>query len=191
VGKGIGKVASKYSSALLATVESELGKSEQASGKTPAQEAALRLEELALTLDGSRDLQNALISPMFSEKERIAALGGICDAMGLPEIVKKFLKVVAKRGRLGFLKEIALSFSELADKAASIVVVEVVTARPITNDEQAEISSSLGRMVEGRLEFNWIVDSSILGGMLVRYAGNVLDGTLKSRLGRVERSLLQ
>ena len=89
------------------------------------------------------------------------------------------------------LGEISQAFSELADKAAEVVGVEVTTARQVQGDEQAQIASSLAQAISGRLQFEWSVDPSILGGMLVKYSGSVLDGTIKSSLMRVEQSLLQ
>jgi F-type H+-transporting ATPase subunit delta len=192
VGKGISKVASKYARALLRSVEEKLGAEvNQSTGKTKAQELAVKLESLALAFQTNRDLHNALLSPMFSEAERLSALTALAKAMELPELVQKFLRIVGERGRLVLIGEISLAFTEFADRSAQVVVVEVVTARAITPSEQAEVSQSLAKMIEGRLEYRFTVDPEILGGMLVRYAGNVLDGTLRSRLQQVERTLLQ
>lgn len=192
MGKGISKVASKYARALLRSVEERIGEElDQRSGRTPAQELAVKLESLAVAFQTNRDLHNALLSPMFSEAERLSALGALAKAMELPELVQRFLKIVGERGRLVLIGEISLAFTEFADRAARVVVVEVVTARPITPPEQAEVSESLAKMISGRLDYRWTVDPEILGGMLVRYNGNVLDGTLKSRLQQVERTLLQ
>lgn len=193
MAKGIGKIASKYARAFLFNVEREFGGNAagRSSGKTPAQEVAAQLETLAINFDSNRDLHNALLSPMFNEEQRLSALLALATAMELPEVAKKFLKLLFQRGRIPLLGEVAAAFTELADRAAAIVVVEVVTARPISTEEQGEITASLGRLISGRLEFQWNTDPEILGGMLVRYGGNILDGTLKSRLERVERSLLQ
>lgn len=192
MGKGISKVASKYARALLRSVEEKLGAEvNQSTGKTKAQELAVKLESLALAFQTNRDLHNALLSPMFSEAERLSALTALAKAMELPELVQKFLRIVGERGRLVLIGEISLAFTEFADRSAQVVVVEVVTARAITPSEQAEVSQSLAKMIEGRLEYRFTVDPEILGGMLVRYAGNVLDGTLRSRLQQVERTLLQ
>lgn len=191
MAKGISKIASKYARAFLFNVEREFGITVKSSGKTPAQEIGEQLESLALSFDTNKDLHNALLSPMFNEEQRLGALQAVATAVGLPELGRKFLKLVFKRGRLPLLGEIAAAYVELADRAAAVVVVEVVTARQISSDEQGEISASLTKIINGRLEFQWEIDPSILGGMLVRYGGNILDGTLRSRLQGVERSLIQ
>ncbi len=191
MAKGISKIASKYARAFLFNVEREFGTSIKIGGKTPAQEIAVQLESLASSFDTNRDLHNALLSPMFSEEQRQAALQAVAGALGLPELGKKFLTLLLRRGRLPLLSEVAAAFTELADKAAAVVLVEVVTARPISADEQGEITASLTKLINGRLEFEWQIDPKILGGMLVRYGGNVLDGTLRSRLHGVEQSLMQ
>ena len=202
MGKGVGKIASKYARALLASVERDLGvglktqdgKTPTADGapeKSPAQQIAEKLGNLADSFTNDRDLHNALLSPMFPEVQRISALKALSDLFELPTIVQNFLKLMFVRGRLSSLKEVAAAFSELADKSAAVVLVEVVTARPVFQDEQFQIASSLAKGIMGRLEFQWSVDPSILGGMLIKYSGSVLDGTVRSSLMRVEQSLLQ
>jgi len=196
VGKGVGKIASKYARALLSSVENELGvqatgEGVTGEGRTPAQNLASDLSLLAQSFNSDRDLHNALLSPMFPEAQRISALKALSDAYGLPPMIKNFLKLMFERGRLPALGEVSQAFSELADKAAKVVVVEITTARSVGNEEQAQIATSLSRAISGRLQFEWSVDPSILGGMLVKYSGSVLDGTIKSSLMRVEHSLLQ
>ncbi len=191
MGKAVGKIASKYARALLASVERELGFGTDGADKTPAQDLAVKLSDFSDAFTKDKDLHNALLSPMFPEAQRASALNSLCALFELPKSSTNFIKLMFERGRLPLLSEVSQAFSELADRAANVVAVEVITAHEVTTDEQSKIAESLKKTIPGKLQFQWTIDSEILGGMLVRYAGFILDGTVRSSLNRVGQSLLQ
>lgn len=188
MAKRAGKLATRYARALLAAVENEQGK---ASLPTPAQEAAAQLKDFAALWRREKGLAVSLQNPMFEKGERLDALTEIAKKAGLADILVRFLRVCFERDRIGQIVEIAAAFAEAADAAANLVQVEVTTAREVTSQEQQSIEQSLARQLQGNLSFHWRHDAAILGGLIVRYAGKVLDGSLGGRLARVEEKLLQ
>ena len=62
--------------------------------------------------------------------------------------------------------------------------VEVVSAMPLTAAEQKKVQSSIGAD-----EFEFSVDPSILGGLIVRWSGGMVDGSVRSQLNELARSL--
>lgn len=62
--------------------------------------------------------------------------------------------------------------------------VEVVTAMPLSADEQQQAKASLG---VGEVTFS--VDPAILGGMIVRSADKVIDGSVRSNLNNLAARL--
>ena len=62
--------------------------------------------------------------------------------------------------------------------------VEVVSAMPLTDAEQKKVQSSIGA---DETEFS--VDPAILGGLIVRWAGGIVDGSVRSQLNELARSL--
>ena len=62
--------------------------------------------------------------------------------------------------------------------------VEVVSAMPLTAAEQKQITSELGAD-----EAEFAVDPSILGGLIVRWSGGMVDGSVRSQLNELARSL--
>ncbi len=195
MGKGVGKIASKYARALLQSVEAQLGRDRIRNAEggevTPAQSVAASLDAFTNTFYTDKDLNNALLSPTYPEKQRVAAIQSVSSAMGLQPVVGQFLQLLFERGRIGLLDEVNVAFKELADRAAEVVVVEVITAKPVSSDEMGQISSSLAKSISGKLDFQWTVEPEIIGGMLVRYAGNILDGTIRSSLSKVQQSITQ
>ena len=62
--------------------------------------------------------------------------------------------------------------------------VEVVSAMPLTDAEQKKVQSSIGAD-----ETEFMVDPSILGGLIVRWSGGMVDGSVRSQLNELARSL--
>lgn len=62
--------------------------------------------------------------------------------------------------------------------------VEVVSAMPLTAAEQKQVQSSIGAD-----ETEFTVDPSILGGLIVRWSGGMVDGSVRSQLNELARSL--
>ncbi|MCY3779238.1 MAG: F0F1 ATP synthase subunit B [Chloroflexi bacterium] len=62
--------------------------------------------------------------------------------------------------------------------------VEVVSAMPLTAAEQKKVQAEVGA---DEAEFS--VDPSILGGLIVRWSGGMVDGSVRSQLSQMARSL--
>ena len=62
--------------------------------------------------------------------------------------------------------------------------VEVVSAMPLTVTEQRKIKSEVGAD-----EAEFTVDPAILGGLVVRWSGGMVDGSVRSQLNGLARSL--
>lgn len=187
MAKDYTKLASRYARALLRTVERELG---SAGSPTPAQHVARSLSEFAAVWTREEELSSSIVNPMFEKGQRLEALITVAKLAELPEVARRFLRVVFERERIAALPEIAETFRQKADEAAGVVQVEVSVARPVDAEEVRNIESGLAQQISGRLEFHWSVDPALIGGMVVRYQGKVLDGSLSGRLERIERQLM-
>jgi F-type H+-transporting ATPase subunit b len=62
--------------------------------------------------------------------------------------------------------------------------VEVVSAMPLTAAEQEKVQSEVGAE-----EADFIVDPAILGGLIVRWSGGMVDGSVRARLNQIASSL--
>jgi len=187
LAKNVGKLASRYARALLRAVDTELGTN---GSPTPAQDVARVLNEFAEVWSSGRELSGSMLNPMFEKRERLAALLKIAENAGLPDIARRFLRVVFERDRIAALPEIAKAFGEQADASAGVLQVDILVAKEVDQEEARSIESSLGQHIPGTLEFRWSVEPSLIGGMIVNYDGKVLDGSLNGRIERIERSLL-
>lgn len=157
-----------------------------ATGDVDAVDAGLR--EVAETVRGNVQLRDVLADESVTGEKKRAVLAELFSADVAPEVVA-IAGLAVERGYVVSLGQIAERFSEVAESERGIVVADVTTAVPLTDDLRGSItdklSASLGRPVTLRER----VDGSILGGIKINVAGRVLDGSLSSQLDAVRATL--
>ena len=186
MAKNAGKLARRYAKAFLSIV----GEGQGANGQTAAQDAAAALMSFSNVWESDDDLPLYFLNPMVPVNDRRDVLEKVAQEAGLPEMAVTFLTALIERDRLGALPEIALAFSEIADEAAGAIKVELITARPIDDAERVELEQMVAQLTDGTPEFNWLVDEDLIGGVEIRFGGKVIDGSIRGRLQRIERSLV-
>ena len=186
MAKKVGKLASRYAKALLFACEQELGTD---GSPSPAQKIAEELKQVVSIWEADKVLSQAITSPMFAFEQRAKALEALSKELKLSKQAERFLSLLFERGRISALSEMVSAFSVEADKSAEVVRVEVITARVIPFEESKGIEKAIKEKIGGRPVFNWEIDPEIIGGMVLKFGGHILDGSLKGRLKRIERDL--
>ena len=102
----------------------------------------------------------------------------------------KFLMVLLDRDRINLLKSVIANYLELVYETASIKMVEVSTAFPFTKLQKNTLIQKLKELTNAR-EIRLIinVDSSLIGGFLIKSESRVLDFTVKNQLEKLAKHL--
>ena len=128
-----------------------------------------------------------LNSPTLSKEER---RGMIDEAFGtLSENLRNLLKLLSDK-RMAHLYPAALSgFTAEYDLYMGILRVDAITVNPLTQEQSARLCQKLEAKTGKKVVINNIIDASILGGIKLRYDGIQLDGSIKTRLDNLAKSL--
>jgi len=97
-------------------------------------------------------------------------------------------RLLTKR-RLSMLPDIADEYQHLLDNYHATVRAEVTTAIPLDDEDELRLSQRLSDMIGKKVILEPIVDPSIIGGIVVRVDGKVLDGSIRSKLAALKREL--
>jgi len=109
----------------------------------------------------------------------------------IPGLVLRFLLVVIEKRRQSLIHEIARQYAELVDVARGRIRAEVVLARDADEKLRAEIVERLEHRLGRTVLASFRVDPSLLGGIVVRAGGEVLDGSLARRYVGLRRRLME
>ena len=186
MAKRAGKLARRYAQALLNVARNDFG----AGRERELLDFAKNLNEFSTAVTANHELHATLISPMFERGGRGRVVAEVARYAGLSDLGVRILQIVFERDRIAYLPQITAAFVELAAKDAKIVDVAITVSAALSNEERGQVETTLRGCISGNPEFRWIVDPKILGGMIVRYDGKVVDGSIGGKLNRLEHELL-
>lgn len=165
-------VPGRYASALF----------ELASDEKSTDVVGQQLQAFGAAIEASDDLKRLVRSPVFSSDDQLAAIEAVAAATGAKGAALNFLKLVARNRRLAALPDMIAAYATLLSQSKGETAGEVISAEPLTpaqlKDLKAALKSSLGRDVA----LSTKVDSSILGGLIVKVGSRMMDNSLKTKL---------
>jgi F-type H+-transporting ATPase subunit delta len=108
----------------------------------------------------------------------------------LDPLVRNLLYTLLQGGDLSRLGEVVASLRARLQRAETgPVPVEVVTATPLAEDQRQALETRLAGQYGANLAYEYRVDPTILGGMIVRVGDKLIDGSVASRLAALKQTL--
>ena len=127
-------------------------------------------------------------SPEWSAADLAGLITGVAGAK-LDAGMQNFVRVLAENHRLLLLPEIAAHYEVLRSAVENTIDVEVVSAVPLDTAQADRLEKALSTRLKRRVRMQNSVDSTLLGGAVVRAGDLVIDGSLKGRLERLATNL--
>ena len=93
------------------------------------------------------------------------------------------------KGRLAMIGDIADEYQRLLDSYRGIEQAEVISAIPLDDEHRLMLGEHLGAVVGKKVVVRSEVDSSLIGGIIARVGGKLLDGSTRSKLTALKREL--
>jgi F-type H+-transporting ATPase subunit delta len=97
--------------------------------------------------------------------------------------------LLVTRGRLSMIGDIADEYQRLLDSYHGIERAEVTTAITLDDKEKQKLEEQLAVVVGKKVVLEPKVDSSLIGGIVVRVGGKLLDGSTYSKLMALKKAL--
>jgi len=146
-------------------------------------------QNLEIFLNEAVELTNYLNNPVVNSDAKSEILTKTLESQINAETFK-FLMILVKRDRINLLKSVITSYLELVYETASIKTIEVLTAAAFTNSQKNMLIQKLKELTnarEIRLMIN--VDSSLIGGFLIKTQSKVIDFSIKNQLQKLAKHL--
>ena len=154
-------------------------------------EVRAELENLGSLFAGSRELRDALLTPLHPADERKAALRAIGDGASASPLVQNFISYLIDQRRLIDFGAIVEAYGELADGAEGLVTAQVVSASPLDDRRQDRLRRALTERTGQEVRLEIEVDPTLIGGAIAKVGDLVFDGSLRTQLGQLRSNLKQ
>ncbi|MFH1032675.1 MAG: ATP synthase F1 subunit delta [Chloroflexota bacterium] len=146
------------------------------------------LNKLAI-LSMDADLLALFENPKLRFEDKASILSG--QFKDINPLALNMVNILVARDMLNIVGEISEEYQHLLDSYHNIEPAEVVTAVPLDDAEKAKLSTRLEAIIGKKIAIKAEVDSSLLGGIIVRAGGKLLDGSTRHRLQALKEELVK
>jgi F-type H+-transporting ATPase subunit delta len=147
------------------------------------------LETLGSALVDSKEFGELVESPLVSREEAGKAFAALAPQLGLDAITANFLGVLARNGRTSQLRPVIRSFKRLAAEHRGETTAEIVSARPLNDDQVAALKAQLRTRAGRDVNIDATVDPNILGGIVVKLGSQRIDASIRTKLNRLAQAM--
>jgi F-type H+-transporting ATPase subunit delta len=159
----------------------------EANGETKA--VVDQARDLLSLWRGSAELRQAMASPVLETEGKKAVLSQLFAEQLSPSFLN-LLKLLADRGRIGYLDAVLERLLELYREQNSIALATVTSAEPLSPEQRSSLAEKV-KQVAGteQVEIDLLVDPALIGGFVLRVGSKVIDASLSGQVRRLGLAL--
>jgi len=147
------------------------------------------LDTLTDLVLGDAQLGRVLFTPLHPRAERRGVLGELVEQLELSKELQVFSMLLVDQNRTGYLPAIRDVLRELVEQAAGRVTAQLISARPLAQDEVERLREALSQRVNAEVKLELDVDESLIGGVIARIGDLMLDGSVRTQLDSLSMNL--
>jgi len=144
------------------------------------------LEEIVGAV-GDAEFVGLLENPKLPSRDKARLLSG--RLAGVNPKALNLVRLLLAKGGLGIIGDVAGEYQRLLDSCRGIEVAEVITAVPLDDEDKLKLAESLGDVVGKKVVLESEVDPGLIGGIVARIGGKLLDGSTRSKLIALKKEL--
>ncbi|HEY6377113.1 MAG TPA: ATP synthase F1 subunit delta [Edaphobacter sp.] len=149
-----------------------------------------QLNDFNDTLADSDALREVLANPAIPSDEKLKVIDAIAARVNMLPQVRNFLAVIMDNQRLSELTEIVAEYHAVVDEESGVAEAEITSARPLNDQDRAELESQVAKLAGGRVRTTYRQDATLLGGAVVRLGSTVYDGSIRAQLQQLKQKLV-
>ena len=148
---------------------------------------AAQLQTVKRILSENPKYVQLLDTPALAKEEKLALVDRAFASLN--GNLLNLIKILCEKHAVYQFSRMADSYAVLYDESRGIERVEAVTAVAMQKQQLAAMTKKLESLTGKTVIIRNTVDPSILGGVILRYAGTQLDGSVRARLEGFEKAL--
>ena len=168
------RVANRYAKAILSVAQNN----------NTTSKIQIEMNQIAVVIATSPDLNSALRSPIVKMSEKITVLDHVFSNSSSE--VKALFKTLAKNKRIDLLDLIAQEYNRLFHQLNNKEKATVTTAVPITPALEEKVLKKLKSLSTKEISLTKIVDETILGGFILRLGDQQYNASISKQLNELK-----
>lgn len=127
--------------------------------------------------------------PSVGDTERAELLQRVFQDK-LQPLLAHFLEVLAAKGKLGHLDQIADAYDDLLDEQLGKIEVDVTVAQQLSPEQLEDVRRKVSTALSKDAVVHQYVDESIIGGLILRVQDKLIDASVKTQIQKLKEQLL-
>jgi F-type H+-transporting ATPase subunit delta len=140
-----------------------------------------------VTLSQDAAFASALENPKIRLEDKVKVLAE--KLTGVSPLALNLASLLTARGIFSLAGGISEGYQRFVDSYHGIEQAEVLTAVPLDDSDKQMLTERLSSITGKKVVMKSEVDSAILGGLVARIGGKLLDGSTRSKLAALKNAL--
>ena len=134
------------------------------------------------------ELAEVMGNPRFSLENKMKLLQKQFE--GVNPKALNLIYILTKNSNFNLIKSIYCDYQILMEQYKGIAKASVTTAVAMDDKQKANVAERLSKLTGKKVEISVIVDPQIIGGMIARVDGKIIDGSTRSQLATLNSNLI-
>jgi len=149
-------------------------------------ESLLRIKDLLLK---HPEITHLLLNSTIGQAEKEDFLDKVLPEE-MPALIHHFLKLLVRKGRFNEFSLIQNEFHRLTEEKKGIQEVLAISASPLESRVESKIKNLLEKKLSRKIRLATETDTSLIGGLILRFGGREIDASYKNRLWEIKQKLM-
>ena len=147
------------------------------------------LRQIASLFDQSTELRRVWENPAVPVEQKRKLLDVIVQRDGIDRQVRNLIAVLIDHRRLRFLPRIVEQLEKELDSRMGFAEAQISSARELGGTEKQALEAQIAKTTGKKVRATYGLDSSLLGGAVVRIGSTIYDGSVKGQLERIKEAI--
>lgn len=148
-------------------------------------------KRLVASFNAQPELNATMANPFVSDADKQALLRTAAGVTDDDAVFDDMVKLLVANHRIDCVRDIALAYLRLYRKAHEIYKVEVVSAAPLSPDEDKRLRAIIESHLNGAgMEYETRVSPDLIGGFVVDIDSERLDASVRNQLEQLRLTLI-
>ena len=147
------------------------------------------LSEVTNAISENPDIEGFFVNPVIKIPDKKEVLQKSFEGK-VDEEIYNFLDLLIDKNRIFLLGSIKSLFEQKIAEKQNILNVEAQTVIPLDEDMRGKLAEKLEKITGKNINIINVIDESIIGGVILRFGGNVIDGSVQTQLKKIQKQLI-
>lgn len=142
-------------------------------------------------LSESREFRGLFENPVFSTEEKARILRQLSDRLNLSEDIVRLILRLSEDRIISALPELINAATAIYLEKKKRAKAVVMTSIDTKGRHNARLASSLKQLTGRDIDIEYVIDPSLLGGVLIKVGSTMYDGSIKGQVRLLKDELLK